>query len=113
MQTTRNEAQQPDARHAATALDQDSDAMIRARESLGEVRSATRDLIHQGADVVRERAGEVEHVLRQRAGQVEDAAQRVADRTASYVQEQPLKSLLIATATGALIALAAGFASRR
>jgi len=61
-------------------------------------------LAHQGADTVRERSH-----------QLSDSAHRVADGTRHYVQDQPVKSLLIAAATGAalmgLLAFLAG--SRR
>jgi len=74
----------------------DRPAIGRARESLGEVQHATRELIDSGADVMREGVTRVEHV----AGQA-------ADSTAAYVQKQPLKSLLFAAGAGALLALAA------
>jgi ElaB/YqjD/DUF883 family membrane-anchored ribosome-binding protein len=61
-------------------------------------------LAHQGVDTVRERSH-----------QLGDSAHRVADGTRHYVQDQPVKSLLIAAATGAalmgLLAFLAG--SRR
>ncbi len=61
-------------------------------------------LAHQGVDTVRERSH-----------QLSESAHRVADGTRHYVQDQPVKSLLIAAATGAalmgLLAFLAG--SRR
>lgn len=80
----------------------DGEAVGRARESLGDVQQATRKLVADSAEIVREGATKVE-----------EAAGRAADRTAHYVQDQPLKSLLLAAGTGALIALAAGVVSRR
>ncbi|MCB1889160.1 MAG: DUF883 family protein [Rhodocyclaceae bacterium] len=102
----------------------EGDAMSRTRESLDDVRSATRDLVHNGAAAVREGAGMLETRVREGAGQIEarvrdgagsieETATRVADRTATYVQEQPLKSLAFAAGTGALIAILAGMATRR
>ena len=96
----------------------------RLDESLDDVRSATRDLVHNGAAAVREGAGMLETRVREGAGQIEarvrdgagsieETATRVADRTATYVQEQPLKSLAFAAGTGALIAILAGMATRR
>lgn len=90
-----------------------SEAVGRARESFGEVQSATRKLIHDGSDVVKEGATAVETAVREGATKLEETATRAADKTAVYVQEQPLKALLIAAGTGALIALAAGAATRR
>jgi ElaB/YqjD/DUF883 family membrane-anchored ribosome-binding protein len=49
-------------------------------------------LAHQGVDSVRERSH-----------QLSDSAHRVADGTRHYVQDQPVKSLLIAAATGAVL----------
>jgi ElaB/YqjD/DUF883 family membrane-anchored ribosome-binding protein len=74
----------------------DSPALGRARESLGEVQHATRELLDSGADVMREGVTKVEHV-----------AERAAGTTAAYVQKQPLKSLLFAAGAGALLALVA------
>ncbi|MCB1957963.1 MAG: DUF883 family protein [Rhodocyclaceae bacterium] len=108
----------------ATVRPHEGEAMSRARESLGDVRSATRDLIHHGAKAVREEAGKLESRVREGAGMIEsrvrdgagsleETASRMADRTATYVQEQPLKSLAFAAGTGALIAILAGMATRR
>jgi len=90
-----------------------SEAVGRAKESFGEVQTATKKLIHDGSDVVKEGAAAVETAVREGATKLEETATRAADKTAVYVQEQPLKALLIAAGTGALIALAAGAATRR
>lgn len=89
------------------------EAVGRAKESFGEVQSATKKLIHDGSDVVKEGAAAVETAVRDGATRLEETATKAADKTAVYVQEQPLKALLIAAGTGALIALAAGAAARR
>ncbi|WP_227815609.1 hypothetical protein [Nitrogeniibacter aestuarii] len=89
------------------------EAVGRAKESFGEVQSATKKLIHDGSDVVKEGAAAVETAVREGATRLEETATKAADKTAVYVQEQPLKALLIAAGTGALIALAAGAAARR
>jgi len=90
-----------------------SEAVGRCKESFGEVQTATKKLIHDGSDVVKEGAAAVETAVRDGATKLEETAVKAADKTAVYVQEQPLKALLIAAGTGALIALAAGAASRR
>jgi ElaB/YqjD/DUF883 family membrane-anchored ribosome-binding protein len=56
------------------------------------VAERARALAHQGVDTVRERSH-----------QLSDSAHRVADGTRHYVQDQPVKSLLIAAATGAVL----------
>lgn len=73
-----------------------------AQASLAEAGVAARVLVDQGLGAARKSAV-----------RVEDAAVRIGDRASLYVQEQPLKSLLIATAAGALVAIIAGMASRR
>lgn len=78
------------------------EAVRHAQASLSEAGVAAKEFANQGLDVVRESADKVE-----------DAAARISDRASSYVQAQPLKSLLIATAAGALVAIVAGMASRR
>jgi len=90
-----------------------SEAMGRCKESFGEVQTATKKLIHDGSDVVKGGAAAVESAVREGATKLEESAAKAADKTAVYVQEQPLKALLIAAGTGALIALAAGAATRR
>lgn len=78
------------------------EAVRHAQASLAEAGVAAKALADEGIDTVRKNAVKVE-----------DAATRIGDRASTYVQEQPLKSLLIATAAGALIAIAVGMASRR
>jgi len=58
-------------------------------------------LMHQGVDSVRH-AGH----------QVQVAAQRASDRTLDYVRDQPVKSLLMAAAVGALVVLATSRVTR-
>jgi len=41
--------------------------------------------------------------VRDRSHQLSESAHRVADGTRSYVREEPVKSLLIAAATGAAL----------
>ncbi len=74
----------------------------RIRFSAADVRQAARDLLGRGAGMVQEGTA-----------RAKDAAARTSARTADYVRERPLKSLAIAAAAGALIALLAGMASRR
>lgn len=78
------------------------EAVRHAQASLTEAGVAAKVLADQGLDAVRKGVDKVEV-----------AAARFSDRASTYVQEQPLKALLIATTAGALIAIAAGLASRR
>lgn len=77
-------------------------AMRHAQASMAEAGAAAKVLADHGVDAVR-----------RGSARVEDTAARISDRASTYIQEQPLKSLLIATAAGALIAIATGMAGRR
>ncbi len=50
--------------------------------------------------------------MRESAGQARDVAVRANDLAVSYVQEQPLKAVLIAAATGAALMALAGLLGR-
>lgn len=95
-QTTPSPTTEPVEKKDSKLSKVDSPAIGRARESLGDVRHATRELIDSGADVMREGVTKAEH-----------AAGNAMDTAAAYVQKQPLKSLLFAAGAGALLALAA------
>lgn len=93
-----------------------------ANEALNGLAGSAQNLREQAAPVVdriAERASALAHhgadAVRERSHQLSESAHRVADGTRSYVHEQPVKSLLIAAATGAalmgLLAFLAG--SRR
>ena len=73
-----------------------------AKVSLAEAGVAAKGLADQGRDAVRKGSE-----------RVEGAALRISDGASNYVWQHPLKALLIAAASGALIAVAAGIASRR
>lgn len=77
------------------------EAAHKARQTLAEVRSAAQDFIQRSA-----------HMMRDGRDRAREAASRTADRTSDYVQAQPLKSLLIAAAAGAAIAVVAGMLTR-
>lgn len=59
------------------------------------------------------RAAEQAKAFAQRSGTViREQAQKASDSTVAYIQEQPVKSVLIAAATGAAVTLAIGLLSR-
>jgi ElaB/YqjD/DUF883 family membrane-anchored ribosome-binding protein len=56
----------------------------------------------------------VSHSLQTAGKQIRNGANHVSDRTATYVRDEPVKSMLIAAATGAaLVALASLFTRPR
>ncbi|OGU23548.1 MAG: hypothetical protein A2580_09450 [Hydrogenophilales bacterium RIFOXYD1_FULL_62_11] len=68
-----------------------------ARRSVEEARAGAEALTTQGSEA-----------LRNNAARAREAITHKTDQAAEYVQAQPLKSLLIAAAAGATIALLAG-----
>lgn len=84
-----------------TTSTRDNAAAEHARRSLEEARASAAELAAQGSAAVQRGAARARESIRHRA-----------DQTAHYVQEQPLKALLMAAAAGATIALVAGALSR-
>lgn len=109
--------------HAAATADQAIRSTQRvANEALTGLAGSAQNLREHAAPVVdgvADRASALAHhgvdAVRERSHQLSESAHRVADGTRHYVQDQPVKSLLIAAATGAalmgLLAFLAG--SRR
>ncbi len=81
-----------------------------ANEALDDMAATAHDLRERAAPVVEraaERASAVIHhgvdAVRERSNQLSDSAHRVADGTRSWVREEPVTSLLIAAAAGAVV----------
>jgi ElaB/YqjD/DUF883 family membrane-anchored ribosome-binding protein len=81
-----------------------------ANEALNSVAGTAQNLREHAVpmvDRVAERASAMAHQgvdsVRERSHQLSESAHRVADGTRHYVQDQPVKSLLIAAATGAVL----------
>lgn len=85
------------------AADDLDEARAHGGEALRHLAHSTEDLAHRGMDAVRDSA---DH-LRERSLQVRDS-------TAHYIQDEPMKSVLIAAAVGAaLMGLVAVFSRTR
>lgn len=69
-----------------------SDARAQTGDTLRQLAHNTEDLAHRSLDLVRDRADQ----LRERSYQVKDA-------TTHYIQDEPVKSMLIAAAVGATL----------
>ena len=67
------------------------------KETADEVRATAQGYIERGTSVVREGSAKIK-----------DSVSQLSDRTATYVHEQPVKSVLMAAAAGAAIAILAG-----
>jgi len=81
-----------------------------ANDAFDDMAATAHDLRERAAPVVEraaERASAVIHhgvdAVRERGNQLSDSAHRVADGTRSWVREEPVRSLLIAAAAGAVV----------
>ena len=77
------------------------DARDRAPGALGRAAAQLDDLKRRGVETAR-----------QVGTTVKDQAMRTTERTAGYIKDEPLKSMLIAAAAGAALAALVGLASR-
>lgn len=75
----------------------DSTAAEHARRSLDEARASAEGLAAHGSEAIHNTAA-----------RAREAISHTTDQAAHYVQEQPLKSLMMAAAAGAAIAMLAG-----
>jgi len=79
----------------------ESAAAEHARRSLDEARASAEDIAGRGSEAIRSGAARARETLT-----------HTTDQAAQYVQAQPLKSLAMAAAAGAAIALLAGALGR-
>ena len=78
-----------------TGLNTNMDRTIdHVKETADEVRAAAQGYIERGTTAVREGSAKLK-----------DSVSHISDRTATYVHEQPVKSVLLAAAAGAAIAM--------
>ena len=73
----------------------------------------SRLLVEYAATGAAEAAAQGKEILRNSAAQVRESLSHTTDQAAQYVQAQPLKSLLMAAAAGAAIAMLAGTVGKR
>lgn len=95
METSPNTKSPSSAGHESTAAEH-------ARRSLDEARAGAEDLMAKGSEAIH-----------QSASRAREAISHTTDRAAHYVQAQPLKSLMVAAAAGAAIAMLAGAIGKR
>lgn len=105
------------ANHAA--VDLADKALRKAGETLDTLNDGVDDLREELPSALARAATEADAMARRgiaRAREAGDAARQKAlqasESTVSYIQEQPVKSVLIAAATGAAIAALVGWAAR-
>ncbi|MGD9834925.1 MAG: hypothetical protein AB7U92_19395 [Piscinibacter sp.] len=101
-------------RTASTARQVADQAIETVQDGLDTLESRTTPALVRAAERADDLIGRSANVLRDGAGQVRTKATEATERTADYIREQPVKSVLIAAAGGAaLMALASYGASRR
>lgn len=86
----------PNAKYPASTASESS-AAEHARRSLDEARASAEELATHGSDAIHKSAA-----------RAREAISHTTDQAAHYIQEQPLKSLMMAAAAGAAIAMLAG-----
>lgn len=93
-----------------------SQLLQQARSQLQEGADALRDRLQPPLNHAADQASDLAHdgldTLRHRSRQALDGAHRISDLTAGYVRHQPLKSVLIALAGGALLMAVVGLVRR-
>lgn len=88
-----NASNTPNGNKTMPNMDQTID---RAKDSIDEMRTTAKSYIDRGTTAVREGSAKLK-----------DSVSELTDKTATYVHEQPVKSVLIAAAAGAAIAILA------
>ncbi|MBI5269397.1 MAG: hypothetical protein HY856_06925 [Burkholderiales bacterium] len=104
------------AERLAERADHARDRMHAAVDSL---HHGADDLLHAAPNAFSRAAAQMEAITRRGVDRAREAGHRVSDsahlardRTLGYVSNEPVKSLLIAVAAGAAVALLAGWLSR-
>lgn len=104
---------------AKVAKDAVNVAHQQADKALDDVAHGTKDLLGNlgaGMDQASDRASDLAHrgadAVRRAAHQLREGADRASTRTANYVNDEPLKALLMAAAAGAVLAAVLGMVSQ-
>jgi ElaB/YqjD/DUF883 family membrane-anchored ribosome-binding protein len=81
-----------------------------ADQTLGKLSSAAQDLHQQVSPLIDRVSGQASalaqrsaEAMRERSLQLRDQALRASDHTLNYIRDEPVKSMLIAAATGAAV----------
>ena len=97
------------ARKAEQALDNTqsvaNSTLDSMKESLAHAREAAPAALSRAAEQVQELTRRGIDRAREMGTDVRDRAQRASDRTVGYIQDEPVKAVLIAAAAGAAVAL--------
>jgi ElaB/YqjD/DUF883 family membrane-anchored ribosome-binding protein len=107
----RSEPSNPVVDQAANAADQAIKSTQRAtNEALDGLADGVQDLRHQATPLLNratEQASAMAHrgmdAVRETSQQVRDKARQAQDSTVTYIRDEPVKSMLIAAATGAAL----------
>lgn len=86
---------------AQRAANETIDSVAKAADDIRQ--DAITPLLNRAADRVNEMASHGADAVRKGARQARASAQRASDTTVAYVKDEPVKSMLIAAATGAAL----------
>ena len=95
-------------RGVETARSLANDALDKADAKVRTLRDDIRPAIDAVSSPVQDMAARAKAAAAQTREQTREKVNEYADRTSAYVQDQPLKSMAIAAAAGALVALLLG-----
>lgn len=101
---------------AARADDAIQSTKTVANQALDSLQSSVNDLRHSGPTALTRAAAQVEELTRrslerarEATHQVKDQVAHVGDKSVSYIRDEPVKSVLIAAAAGAAMAMLIGW----
>ena len=97
---------------AALAQDLTQEAFLRAWRSLDSLRETVPAAFSRAAAQVEEITRRGLDRAKEASMGVRDQVYKAGDRTVGYIKDEPVKSVLIAAATGAAVALLVGWAMR-
>lgn len=124
MVSTTSAAPAKSANDVADQAARSADSAIRstqrlANESLDQLSDKIHELRDTAVPAINRLASEAETLarrgldtMRERSAQIRDRAVRVSDNTVGYIKDEPVKSMLIAAATGAVLMALVSLLSR-
>ncbi|WP_284616653.1 hypothetical protein [Aquabacterium humicola] len=89
-----------------------NEALDTLQSSVDRMREAVPSAFHRAASQVEELTRRGMERAKEATTDVRDQVHKASDRTVGYIKDEPVKSVLIAAATGAAVALLVGWAMR-
>ena len=95
-----------------TAAARTDQALANVKAGLDTLREAVPNAFSRAAAQVEDLTRRSVERARETGTEVRDQVARASDRTVGYIKDEPVKSVLVAAATGAAVALLVGWAMR-